>query len=377
MKVIQHFMKWMETAKVAERAAAAVALAHAYLDGKLAFEERYAAEAAMTALLDDPSSKVRAALAEAVSMSRHAPVQVVAALAADQPDVAGPVLARSPVLSDTDLIECISEGREASQCLIAGRPRISMGVAAAIAEVGALEACLVLADNSGADIASLSFRRLIERFGSDARLREALFADPRLPSDCRHKLLVHLGEALRDAPFVKALVGQVRAEKLTREACVRASLTLIDSVEQNEYEALVEHLRLSGELSTGFVIRLVAHGKIDFFGTVLVALAGQPEARVRALLSNGRDVAISALLQKAGLARETHTPVLRALDLWRDVACGKRIAGPQEVSWLMLSAIGGTDPQPESAELAGLLRTIHLEVLRENARIQAQAIAAA
>ncbi|WP_082143740.1 DUF2336 domain-containing protein [Nitratireductor soli] len=371
----------METAKVSERAAAATALARAYLDAELAFEDRYAAEAALTALLDDPSSKVRAALAEALSVSRHAPMQVVAALAADQPDVAAPILARSPVLSDSDLIDRVAEGREKTQRLIAMRPRLSMGVSAAIAEVGALEACVELVENSGADIAGLSFRRMVERHGADAVLREALIKDARLPPDCRHLLLVQLGETLRVAPLVQALVGAARAEKLTRDACVRASLTLIEAIGQDEHAALVEHLRLRGDLSTGFLIRMVAHGKIDFFGAVLVALTGQAETRIRALLSGGRDVAVGALLHKAGLGRHTRAPILRALGVWREVARGKRVAGAQEVSWLMLHSLGATPgqagPDADAAELAGLLRGIHLDALRENARLQAQAIAAA
>jgi uncharacterized protein (DUF2336 family) len=53
-----------------------------------AFEDRCAAEAALTLLLDDASSKVRLALAEVLSMSQHAPLQIINALASDQPEVA-------------------------------------------------------------------------------------------------------------------------------------------------------------------------------------------------------------------------------------------------------------------------------------------------
>ena len=97
--VVSHFLKWVNTAKVAERAAAAAALARAYVDRDLPFEDRCAAEAALTLLLDDPSSKVRLALAEALSMSHHAPAQIVSALASDQPEVAAIVLSRSPLFS--------------------------------------------------------------------------------------------------------------------------------------------------------------------------------------------------------------------------------------------------------------------------------------
>lgn len=194
--VVKHFLKWIGNARVPERAAAAGALARAYLDHQLPFEDRCEAEAALTLLLDDPSPKVRAALAEALSMSRHAPPQVVAALAGDQHEVASWVLIRSPLLTDVDLIDRVASSEPLVQALIATRPQVSMSLSAAIAEVGGTEACIALVRNEGAAIASLSFRRMAERFGDEAALREALLNDARLPGDCRHMLLVRLGEAL-------------------------------------------------------------------------------------------------------------------------------------------------------------------------------------
>lgn len=372
--VVSHFLKWIYTARVAERVAAASALAHAYIDVNLPFEDRCAAEAALTLLLDDPSSKVRVALAEALSMSQHAPIQIIAALASDQPEVASLVLARSPLLTDADLIDRVATGQKATQTLIADRPVASMSLAAAIAEIGEPEACVALLANSGADIASLSFRRIAERHGHLPAVREALVADARLPADCRHMLLVKLGETLKTAPLVVALMGKARAERVMRDACVRASLTLIEGIRAEEHAALIEHLRLRGDLTASFIIRTIAHGKVDFFGSALVALTRQSEQRVRALLASGHDVALHALLHNAGLAAATHAIILRALKVWREVANGKRLAGVQEVTWLMLKELGGQSAQ---GDLAGLVKSIHLDALRENARGHALAIAAA
>jgi uncharacterized protein (DUF2336 family) len=372
--VVSRFLKWIYTAKVAERAASAAALARAYVNADLPFEDRCAAEAALTFLLDDASSKVRQAIAEALSMSRHAPLHVVTALAADQPEVAGVVLARSPLLSDADLIDRVAGGSSATQALIADRPVVSMQLSAAIAEIGDAEPCVVLLANNGADIASLSFRRMAERHGHVAVVREALIADSRLPADCRHMLLVRIGEALKGSPLVLALMGQARADRLMRDACIKASVTLIDGTQPQEHAALAEHLRLRGDLTASFIVRTLAHGKVDFFGSVLVALTGQAEQRVRALLAGGHDTALQALFAKAGLSVSTHAILIRALKVWREVANGKRVAGVQEVSWLMLKELGG---QAAQGELASLVKAIHLDALRENARGHALAIAAA
>lgn len=379
--VISHFLKWVNHARVAERAAAAAALARAYLNHDIRFEDRCEAEAALTLLLDDPSEKVRLAMAEVFCLSPHAPPQIVAGLAQDQWEVSSLVLVRSPLLTDLDLIDRIASGDGTIQRFVAMRPSVSMAVAAAIAEVGEAEACHELLQNSGAQIAALSYRRMVERHGHVAVLREALIGDARLPSDCRHMLLVKLGEALSSAPLVLALMGERRAERITRAACLRASVTLIEATPEEELTALVEHLRLRGDLTAGFLIRAIANGKVDFFGTALVALSGRSEERVRSLLASGRDVAIAALLRASGLAEPTHCVILRALKIWREVANGRRLAGAQEVSWMMLREIGATPgqngPGEAHVELARLLREIHLDALRENARGHALAIAAA
>ncbi|TIT33128.1 MAG: DUF2336 domain-containing protein [Mesorhizobium sp.] len=374
MVVVSHFLKWIYTARVSERAAAANALARAYVNSELPFEDRCAAEAALTLLLDDASSKVRLAMAEALSMSHHAPLQIISVLAADQPEVAGVVLARSPLLTDADLINRVAASQKATQKLIADRPLVSMALSAAIAEIGEAEACAVLLANTGAAIASMSFRRMAERHGHLPLVREALISDIRLPADCRHMLLIKLGETLKTSPLVMALMGAARAERVMREACVKASVTLIEGTRQEEHAALIEHLRLRGDLTASFLIRTIAHGKVDFFGSALVALSQQSEPRVRALLASGHDVALQALFRSAGLAAATHAVILHALKIWREVANGKRVAGVQEVSWLMLKELGG---QSAEGDLAALVKSIHLDALRENARGHALAIAAA
>lgn len=379
--IVQHFLKWRETARVPERAVAANALARAYIGSELTFDERCNAEAALTLTLDDPSPKVRLALAEALARSRNAPPQVIAALASDQPQIAAHVLIGSPLLDDSDLIDRVAIGSPKIQQLVAMRPHVSLALAAAIAEVAAPEACCELLGNCSARIATLSFRRIAERHGKMASVREALLAHEKLPADVRHTLLVKVGEALRDCDIVRALMGPERASKITREACMRASIRLVERTRADEYEALVEHLRISGELSAAFIARTVAYGRIDFFGAVLFALSGQKEARVRSLLVDGRDAAVRALMKSAGLPANLHPVLLCALKIWRDVANGKRTAGAQEVSWMMLREIGGAPgqkgPSPDNDDLASLLKSLHLEVLRENARGHAKAIAAA
>jgi uncharacterized protein (DUF2336 family) len=377
--IIEKFLGWIESADTNARIAATTALARAYLTSPLELEERCAAEAALTFLLDDPSPKVRHALAEVLSTSAAAPSQIINALAGDQIEIAAVIILRSPVLTDIDLIDRVAMGDEGAQQLIALRPQVSKTVAAAIAEVGCLDACRELVGNSGADIARLSLRRICERHGSDGTFRETLLDDPRLPADCRQSLVKQHGQALSELTLVRALMGQTRAERVTRDACMKACIATIDEVEPEEYGALVEHLRLSGDLTTGFVIRTLAHGKIPFFGAILSSLTEETLGRVENMLSNGREASLKALFVKSGFSDAVAHILQHGLNTWRAVANGRLHAGPQEVSRLMMVELERTRSVIGHAndDLVALLRGIYLDTMRENSRNHALAIAAA
>lgn len=380
---VQHYLKMIENASVAQRCHATAALAHIYLHSDLERDERYATEAVLTLLLDDPSPKVRLALAEAFSTSVRAPAHIVASLARDQIEIATYILGRSLLLTDGDLIDCVAGGSGEAQRVIAGRSRVSPAVSAAIIEIGETVAVVELLANTQARILPVSFRRLIERMGHLAEVRAFLIDDERLPADCRHSLAVMTAEALRQMDIVQMLMGGRRAERVTHEACVKASISLVAATPINEYPALVEHLQLRGDITTAFVIRVVAAGRIDFFGAILVALSGYNHTRVRGLLIDGRRPVLGALFSAAGLPESTHPSLCVAIQAWRDVANGKLKARLQDVVRSMIEQIAHestrseTTPVAANDDMLSLLKGIYHEAIRENVRHHALAIAAA
>src|SRR4029077_140641 len=134
--IVRQFLQWQRTASAAERADATSALARAYLHSDLSPDDLAAAEGAMILLLDDPSPLVRRALSHRLVSSQKAPPVVVHALASDQPEIAVPVLERSPLLFDADLVDLVATGHPEAQAAIASRFLLPRSVAAAIAEVG-------------------------------------------------------------------------------------------------------------------------------------------------------------------------------------------------------------------------------------------------
>ena len=130
MTIVRDFLQWLASAPANERAEAAGALARAYLCSDLTADELAPAEGLMLKLLDDPSPLVRRALADALAASPAAPAPVIIALAIDQPQIAAPIYALSPLLIDADLVDGVATGGDAVQAAIASRAVLPSAVAA-------------------------------------------------------------------------------------------------------------------------------------------------------------------------------------------------------------------------------------------------------
>ena len=122
--IVRNFLQWAMTASAAQRSEGAGALARAYLYSELDERTRRDAEIAMMSLLDDPSPLVRRALADNFASAADAPHSLISALANDQSDIAAPVLSRSPLLSEAELVDCAAIGDAFAQSAIALRARV-------------------------------------------------------------------------------------------------------------------------------------------------------------------------------------------------------------------------------------------------------------
>ena len=200
------------------------------------------------------------------------------------------------------------------------RQTVSSAVAAALAEVGERSACLALLGNPAATIARISFRRIAERFGDDAGMRDLMLKRPDLPADVHQMIIRRLGDALGTMMVAKSWAEEERAVTVTRDACDRATVALAAETESDELPALVEHLRVTGQLTTGLLLRGVCAGNVALFETALAVLAHTPVERVASLVRAGRVSVLRAIYSKAGLPPRAFDAFAAALDTWRKIA---------------------------------------------------------
>lgn len=296
--IVDRFGQWLKTATAARRADGVSALARAFLYSPLNADAKREIETILTMQLDDPSPLVRRALAESFASASEAPAHIVVALANDQSEIAIHVLARSPVLTDADLVDCAAVGDAYAQAAVALRPRLSAGVAAALAEVAAREALLSLIVNAAADLGERAMRHILQRFGGDGEIREAMLAGANLPASLRSELVIETARAL--SAFVTGCdwLSPERAERVTREAREKAQVIIAASAPDGG-DSFARYLRQSGQLTPGLVLRALLSGNVTLFEDALVELSGLPAQRVAGLVRDWRSAGFAALYRRA------------------------------------------------------------------------------
>lgn len=368
--IVHQFLHWVRAAKPGERAEATSALARAYLHSDLSPDDLAAAEGAMIMLLDDPSPLVRRAMAEVFASSQKAPKVVVLALAADQIDVALPLLQRSPLLEDEHLVDLVGAGNAQAQAAIARRPLLSTTVAAALAEVGTVEACLALLENCDADIALFSVDRIVDRFGHVAAIRQNLLARNDLPMPMRQTLLSKLSRTLAGFVAERQWLGASHAETAAREACEKATVALAADTPYAEIGDLVRHLRESGQLTAGMLLRALLSGNIVLFEEALAELSGLPVDRVASHLQDKNLAGFRALYRKAELPELAYAAFRGALEAVRDGLLFGEPGGTARLKRRMAERVlEHCSSQGCEAKLLTLLRRFAVEAAREEARL--------
>ena len=369
--IVRQFINWIRTAPAGERAEATRSLARAWLISDLTKEDRAAAEGALLMQLDDASPLVRQAMAEVFARSSEAPAAIVQALSLDQPSVALPVLEHSPLLIDADLVDIIATGNCEMQCAVARRVNLPASVCAAIAEVGSASAALELIENAYAELPPFSWDRIVERHGHLAAIRESMLVLEDLPAATRAALVAKLSETLAQFVVARNWLSADRAGRVAGEARDRSTVNIAARSRGDDMRGLVRHLRATGQLTAGLILRALLSGNLELFDHALAELSGLPQSRVFALLHDRGGASLHALLQRAGLPESTFAAFQMALEVNHETGYVDSADGAARLRRRMVERVlTHCETDQQAAEpLLILLRRFATELAREEARM--------
>ena len=148
-------------------------------------------------LIAGAERSIRLHLAEILAPARWAPSALINALALDDIEIARPIIAMSPVLTDADLLRLLVVATLEHQIEIARRPAIGEQVVDQIISTGDPATLAALAGNPTAEVSSDAMASLVAASQRIAALRSPLARHPRLNRELAQLLYTWVGQTLQ------------------------------------------------------------------------------------------------------------------------------------------------------------------------------------
>lgn len=157
----------------------------------------------LTGLLHEVEVDVRKKLACRIATLEGAPRELIRTLAADEIEIAEPILAHSPVLSTEDLIAIITARSPAHREVIARRAGIPADVVAALVRLKEPQVIRTLLANAGATIPRNVFNDLVAIAESMDQIRTPLIGREDMPKDLAYQMFWYVSAAMRQSILQK------------------------------------------------------------------------------------------------------------------------------------------------------------------------------
>lgn len=249
--------------------------------GTLSEQERELMSGIMRSLIQDVEMSVRRRLAERLADKTEAPRDLVVALANDDIEVAHPILVRSKLLLDEDLIEVIRFRTLEHQLATASREELSEAVSDALVETENVQVITTLLENENALISKRTLDYLVEQSRKVDNYQRPLLGRKDLDPDLAKRMYWWVSAALR-----KHIVTNYEIDPTELDDAMESTVKeVIDRDADEDRPSAPE--RLAAQLpeerigDPKFLIKLLREGEISLFVATLAKFTGLKSDLVR------------------------------------------------------------------------------------------------
>jgi len=261
-------------------------------------------------LARDELPRVRAIMSEALSeLDGKVPEELrklVQALAADEVlEVASPVLERSPLLSERDILSIITSGPpDGALAIVAKRAGLGETLADFVVEHGDENAVTQLLANDSAQIREETLDRILDKAPEVPEWHDPLVRRPQLSVQVTMRIAGFVARSLLDVLLTRSDLDPETAEIVRAIVAGRIESDIpAEGGEEEEEDPADEARRLhsEGQLDDARLMDAINAGKRRFATAGLAARAAMSYETARDLLATRSAKAVTALAWKAGL----------------------------------------------------------------------------
>ena len=264
---------------------------------------------------------IRLRLAEKISAADWAPSALINILSFDDIEIARPIIARSPILKDPDLIRILVEATLEHQVEVARRPEIGPKVVEAILKAARPEVMTALAGNETAQVSPDHLYDLVQKAEEVASLHEPLSEHPGLNDELAGYLYAWVGETRRKSlatkfdldtrALDKALTLSVREARAGTQTGGRLQqMTPTETDEERSDRQLVAKLDMSGQLRPSFLVKALKDRRLSLFVAALSTLGRLENRDIRKAIDSDRPELLALACAAVGVDRTVFPSLL-------------------------------------------------------------------
>ena len=256
--------------------------------------------------------EARAMLADRLAPLAEAPPNMIRSLACDDAiEVAGPVLARSVQIGESDLVASASTKSQAHLYAISRRPSLSEAVTDVLVDRGDRRVVRSVARNTGARFSDAGFGKLVSRANDDEMLAENLGTRPDFPRHHFLKLLHSASASVRRKLVAAHPCAAAEVQDAIAQVAGTISREVRDSSKAFAKAKAASKRRYSSSQLTERDIHAAAKGQRFEQAVAGLALLGHLPVDLveRGLLDPGPDIVL-ILAKAAGCSRSTARALL-------------------------------------------------------------------
>ena len=264
-------------------------------------------------LIQEVAAPIRKALAEKLSHTKSAPVEVIEILANDEIDVAHSILQHSGLLGDMALINVIRNRTRSHRLAIAMRKHISSGVCDALVESNEADVIKRLLENHGADISQATLAYLVDQSSTVDEFQEPLLRRNNLGPELAKRMYVHVSGALRDFILAHFDVDRTELDAKLAEATTEALEQATSDNHVDAAQALADKLAQRQELTHDLVVQTLRRGEVPLFEAMMSQLTTLPQDVVCRLMYEEEADGFVIAARVSGFDRSTFTTLFLLL----------------------------------------------------------------
>ncbi len=280
-------------------------------------------------LIHDIEMEVRQALAQRLADEPDAPPELVRALADDTIEVAHPILVRSTVLQDPELIEIILNRTREHQLAIATRASLSPAVSDALTGTGDVDVVTALLENHGAEIAEATMGYLVEQSKRVDRYQNPLVQRPDLSAALARRMYWWVSAAVRKSIVQKFDLDPIQLDRKIGDIIEDVLDGGGAAPSPRRAEELAHKLAECHAITPQLLLQTLRQGEVALFELLLAELCGLRRQLVRRIVFEPGGQGLAVLARAVSIAKPDFASIFL---LSRSARPGDKVVDPGELS---------------------------------------------